>query len=49
MKTTLGLLILCNESKNKIFNILGTREKSLESFSFDLDIPKSISLGEDEV
>ena len=29
-------------------NKIETREKPLENFNFDLDVPKSISLGEDE-
>ena len=32
--------------QKQIFNKIGTREKPLENF--DLDVPKSISLGEDE-
>ena len=35
------------EAKGKIFNILRSREKSLEKFTFDLDISKSIPLDED--
>ena len=30
------------------FNKIGTREKPLENFNFDLDVPKSISLREYE-
>ena len=36
------------KKKIYIFTILGSKEKSLENFTFDLDVPKSIPLGEDE-
>ena len=36
------------EAKNSIFNILRSRLKTLEDFTFDLDIPKSIPLDKDE-
>ena len=36
------------EAKNKLFSILGSKEKSLENFTFDFNIPKSILLGEGE-
>ena len=36
------------EKKKSNFNILGSRGKSLEKFTFDLDVPKSIMLGGDE-
>ena len=47
-KTTLGLQIQCNKSKYHIFTNVGPREKPLENFSFDLDVPKSIPLDADE-
>ena len=36
------------KKKKHIFNILGSRRKTLENFTFDLDVLKSIPLGEDE-
>ena len=36
------------KKKKHNFTILESRGKSLENFTFDLDIPKSILLGEDE-
>ena len=36
------------EAKIKIFNKIGTREKPLEKFTSDLDVPKSIPLDENE-
>ena len=30
------------QKQNQFFTILGSREKSLEKFSFDFDVPKSI-------
>ena len=36
------------KKKKHIFTILGSREKPLENFNFDLDVPKSIPLGENE-
>ena len=36
------------KKKKHIFIILGSREKPLENFTFDLDVPKSIFLEEDE-
>ena len=47
-KNTLGLYTLCNRSKNHIFTILGSKGKPLENFTFDLDIPKTIPLSENE-
>ena len=47
-KTNLSLYIICNKSKNHIFIVLGLRGKPLENFTFDLDVLKSILLGEDE-
>ena len=48
-KTILSLQILSKKKKKNIFfTILGSREKPLENFTFDLDVPKSILLGEDE-
>ena len=37
-----------NGSKNHIFTILGSKGKPLENFTFDLDVPISIPLREDE-
>lgn len=36
------------EKKKNIFNILGSKGKSLENFTFDFDVPKSILLSKDE-
>ena len=36
------------KQKKHIFNILGLKGKTLENFIFDLDVLKSIPLGEDE-
>ena len=36
------------EKQQHNFTILESRGKSLENFTFDLDVPKSILLGEDE-
>ena len=36
------------KQKNKIFSILGSKEKSLENFTCDLDVPRLIMLYEDE-
>ena len=36
------------EAKIKIFTNLRSRDKALETFTFDLDVPKLILLGEDE-
>lgn len=36
------------KGKKNIFNILGSKGKSLENFTFDFDVPKSILLSKDE-
>ena len=36
------------KKKNQNFNILGSRDKGLEIFTFDLNVSKSILLGEDD-
>lgn len=36
------------KEKKNIFNILGSKGKSLENFTFDFDVPKSILLSKDE-
>ena len=36
------------KARNNVFNILGSRLKGWENFTFDLDIPKLIPLSEDE-
>ena len=36
------------KKSNHIFTILGSRGKPLENFTFDFNVPKSISLGKDE-
>ena len=36
------------KQKKHIFTILGSRGKLLKNFTFDLDVLKSIPLGEDE-
>ena len=36
------------KKSNHIFTILGSKGKPLENFTFDFNVPKSISLGKDE-
>lgn len=36
------------KKKKHIFNILGSREKTLKNFTLDLDVPKLIALDEDK-